>query len=523
MMRRARDERGVSAVFISLLMVVLLVSAAFAVDLGSQRVVRRDMQAVADVVALDLARQLDGRTKSELNTDLTAALDKSVARNAASLGDPPDVSFELGELDSSGSFASVADTAVPTAVRVTSKGSVDFAFGGITGDEDGKGEATRRAVAEARDQGCMRVGTMVLSLATNQSALNGLLGNLLGTTLVGYDGLADADVSLLDIAAHIAAGSPGEVAIADVTMDDFVAAAAEVLPDTTGNEAAVQALEALEGNVELGDISVGDVLGVATDDDAALGTEVNLLDMVSGAAFIANGTNAIAVPGLNLNVLGLTNITTKLYVTETPQRGCLPGTGQASTAQVRLEIGGDLLNVKVPLIAELTGKVKVTVSLADAVARLRRISCVNGTPTSERISVVDQNLARTEIDLSDVRAKALVGLINVPLLGLKTGTNQPAVEGVYDLALPTYYWKNAYQTPQTPASLPQVSSTDLSLLGLNLGGILDPVLNQLLNPLLNRINSMIVNQLAAALGLRIAGIDLFAVKTPTCAEPRLVG
>ena len=37
--------------------------AAYAVDIGVQRVARRDIQAVADVVALDLARQLgEGKT-----------------------------------------------------------------------------------------------------------------------------------------------------------------------------------------------------------------------------------------------------------------------------------------------------------------------------------------------------------------------------------------------------------------------------------------------------------------------------
>ena len=95
--RRAatRDETGAVAVLAAALALVLLVSAAFAVDLGRQRVVRADMQALADVVALDAARVLDGRPASRvlapLPTDglpsLSAAVSASVARNGSSLGE----------------------------------------------------------------------------------------------------------------------------------------------------------------------------------------------------------------------------------------------------------------------------------------------------------------------------------------------------------------------------------------------------------------------------------------------------
>ena len=45
---RRRDERGVTTVMVAIMTGVLVVSAAFAVDLGLQRVLRRDLQAVVD-------------------------------------------------------------------------------------------------------------------------------------------------------------------------------------------------------------------------------------------------------------------------------------------------------------------------------------------------------------------------------------------------------------------------------------------------------------------------------------------
>ena len=59
MMNRRRDERGAVAVLTAALLTALVVMAAFVVDIGMQRVARRDMQALADVVALDLSRELD--------------------------------------------------------------------------------------------------------------------------------------------------------------------------------------------------------------------------------------------------------------------------------------------------------------------------------------------------------------------------------------------------------------------------------------------------------------------------------
>ena len=82
---RRRDESGAVALVVALVTVaVVLPIAAMGVDLGMQRVARRDMQAIADMVALDMSRHLDGQTKYSVLKNTAAWKDgirRSVARN----------------------------------------------------------------------------------------------------------------------------------------------------------------------------------------------------------------------------------------------------------------------------------------------------------------------------------------------------------------------------------------------------------------------------------------------------------
>lgn len=66
---RGHRERGAIVPIVALVLPVLILATAFAVDLGRQRASRRHMQAVADVIALDMARLADGRTSYDLATD----------------------------------------------------------------------------------------------------------------------------------------------------------------------------------------------------------------------------------------------------------------------------------------------------------------------------------------------------------------------------------------------------------------------------------------------------------------------
>lgn len=112
---RERDERGTVGIVIGLVLCFVVVPlAALVIDIGSQRVARTDAQGVADLVALDMARQL-GRTP-QAPPGAAEARDRVLARMCsgaddlagcrASLLDPGGsdvrVALQLGYLDPTG-------------------------------------------------------------------------------------------------------------------------------------------------------------------------------------------------------------------------------------------------------------------------------------------------------------------------------------------------------------------------------------------------------------------------------------
>lgn len=195
-----RDERGAVAAVVAILALVLLVSAAFAVDLGGQRAVRSDAQALADVVALDLARDMSdnaasgpcktsftpkcfdtqwstttgamalslNRNVSRLGTTTTSALgpalgmgwictdpakaNKTIAYASTDAPATPKacVSAVAGTVNSAGAFQAYPvtdDTHMPTAVQVAANGGMPFGFAKVI--NIGKGYAQRSAVGMA--------------------------------------------------------------------------------------------------------------------------------------------------------------------------------------------------------------------------------------------------------------------------------------------------------------------------------------------------------------------------------------
>lgn len=337
MQRRRADERGAIAVMTAGLMVVVLGIAATAVDLGTQRVARRDMQAMADVVALDLSRLLNGRTAGQVRTGtvgynpLLTARTASVERNDEStVGSAADlvVTPYLVDLDAKGDYATatdgrpveVSDAAVPEAVVVVASTKVPFGFATSFGISSGS--ASRSAVGTPQSSACFLMGSYAAAIESGDASLLGPLNGLLGLNLqaVSYQGLAAADVSLADLAAQTTIGSVDELLNGNVTFGELTAATIAVLQreSPTGNAAAITALQAVRAALDLSqEVEILDVINVQAGDSAALLSQVNVLDLVAGTIAAANGANAIAINGLNV-----AGITGDLSVTQGIQRAC---------------------------------------------------------------------------------------------------------------------------------------------------------------------------------------------------------
>lgn len=582
--RRVEGERGAAAVIMGVgLTLVLVLIAAFAVDLGMQRTARRDMQALADVVALDLARNLDGRTKSALGPTMDAAMAKSLARNQDTVGADPDLDWDLGKLQD-GQFVAVGAGDVPTAVEVTADTSVDFAFGGVTGVASG--DAGRRAVAESVESACFRLGSFIASLDSSQGTLlNPLLGGLLSSSLaldlISYKGLAAANVSLLDLVevGGLGVGTVDELLELDhVSVGALFIAAAKVL-DSQGNLVAANLLRAIPIGASTPTISIGDILQAAPTDAAALDAQVNVLDLVTGAALVANEGHAINIPNLGITLPGLVNTTTTLTVIESPRTRCGRKGTTNETAQIRLRLTGTIpaKNIDVSILGLANvgvvldqTQVSVEIDLGKAIAALTAVTCNASGPDSIKVDLSSAVVGGISVTASlgahvnvTVPLLGSGGLLNqiLSLLGLGSLLNPPEINldtgltvtasspgaSTFDKTV-TVPLPGGYTTPVGsgsgiilgPTSATTSGTTKMTivygLLGtqtkavLNADPLYSTVLNPILsgvaaslNPLLTALQSALITPLSKLLGLQLGGADVFAVPTPVCNGVRLVG
>lgn len=530
-MLRRRDEHGVVAVVVAIILCFTLIPlAAYAVDIGVQRVARRDVQAVADVVALDLARQLDGRKYSQLHGGLQNLADKSAARNSDGVG-VPSVVPELGILDEDdydpenpeAYFTPIDSDAdgIPNAVRVRASTAVDFALHG------GSGGVVRAAIAKASSVACFNVGSFALNLDSSKSALlNSLVGDALNLSAISYTGLANANVTLLGLATELGVGSADELADLDLTLNELYLASATALQKAGGEAADVALLNQL-ATANLGAlpaISFSDVFSLGQGGDAALSTSVNLLDVVATSAFVANGTNALAIPNLTVGIPNVAGITASLKVIEAPRGGCKDDV--VRTSQIDLGITVTIANLNILGLAT-SSQLQINLSLAEAEARVTSVVC--GNPEGMDFSVAS---ALSSLSVSLPIDLKLLGLPIVHVDGTLS-TISPAATNTVQFRHPP----DAYGTAKSTGSgviLSQLQLSDLQAtvlgilpLGMSLSGILSGVVNSILtpivNPLIANLNTILLTPLTELLGINLGGADLFALDGPTCNNPALAG
>ncbi|MDP3968466.1 MAG: pilus assembly protein TadG-related protein [Nocardioides sp.] len=411
-MRAARREDGAAAMMTAILMVVIVGMTSFAVDLGMQRVVRSDMQALADVVALDTARLIDGRNAGQIRSgaggpmSLDQARKRSLQRNQDGLGtvDDGDVTAELVFVDAgplgqveprrlvSGALEPVPDGEVPHGVWVSAAGEVQFAF------RAGSGGAQRSAMAQAQSVACFRLGSVTAGLSSEESKLlNAVLGNALKVSSVGYDGLVGAQVSLAGLAAELGVGTAEAlVGMTGVKVGDLYLAMARALQKEGGEVADVTILQSIAAKVSSDlRVNMDDLLNLSTGGAAGLAAEIDALDLVMASAFAANGTNALKT-GVIWNEPAISKGEVMLSVVEVPQPGCGPaGSAKASTGQFQLattipfqpgaKVAG--LNVKEDIV------LGINVDVGRADGTLTRIQC--GDPSATNPDEIEVDVTRT--------------------------------------------------------------------------------------------------------------------------------
>ncbi|MET3960514.1 putative membrane protein [Marmoricola sp. OAE513] len=607
---RRRDQQGAVAVMMALVTCfVLIPMAALAVDIGVQRVARRDMQAVADVVALDLSRQLTGGTYGSYTASKKAALqtiaEESRDRNATNIGSgsggkSADISYELGTVDNAAYGTAnyftptTASNVIPTAVRVKATATVGFGLANaLPGDGFGSGSATRYAIGVRQSSACFKLGSYAAAIDTKGSTLLGPLNDLLGLNLglVSYQGLAAASLNLASLAADSHIGSVDGLLNNNVTLGNFTAATIAVLQkqDKPGNAAAITALQAIQASgINLSKpVHVLDMISLQSTDSAALNSDVNVLDLISGAIQVANGEHGVDVSSLNA-----AGITGSIKVTQGIQTWCgVPNdpspTAVAKSSQVKVDLGYSVpANTKI-LGVDITGGVKITGGIGNATGKLvspNPIVCQAGTaaaPDSYSVAVTPGLLglsATSNLELNGTMGTAQLGLLGTLLQGVlgtlievkfdhvKLGVNAitapSATSSTKNLRVP----QNSYNsTPKgSPLSagtrfdklglLPSLTNDPLTVVsgkitmttkvlfaiavtteinldknagaGTAIAAVLDGVSNILktaVNTTLPPLLDPVIKNLGDLIGLNAGGADVYSVSRPTCNGAKLVG
>jgi uncharacterized membrane protein len=491
-------------------MVTVLGFTAFASDLGLQRVAARDMQAVADLVALDTARKLPTCTTSTLQ----AAANASLARQNRRMGRTSPLVVTPGYLDSTGAFVPGAGASGCDAVRITAATTVDFAFAPVIGTDSGT--ATRSAVGARADAAvCFSAGTKAVVLDSSASALGPLLDRVIkvnGLDVVGYTGivnLKNLQVPLVDLAAALGVGSPQELAALDVSLQTFTLAVAKVVRNQ-GDLVRATLLESIAAKATSLRAKVGKFLAVDSTGRAAMSADVNALDLVGAAILAANGTNALRVDQLGITVpLDLVNANTTLTVIEPPRIACGKVGVKATTAQVRLDIDHGVNAVNLT-----SASVKMGVEVAQGTAELTAITCTSPQKTTIRGTT---GVARVVGYQAVGNAGLTVKLLTLNLAGIKisgdVGSNTTTQDFPY---------------PPAPDLKQHFGGTTRIILKAETTGIIG-LLSPLLNPVLDTVNALtgtldlLLRPVLALLGIQVGSMDVMMLSKPSCAAVRLAG
>ncbi|MEI9425269.1 TadG family pilus assembly protein [Mesorhizobium sp. Cs1299R1N1] len=425
-----------------------------------------------------------------------------------------------------------------------------------------------QATASMTPQATFSVGSRLLGV--NGGILNALLSGLLGgnisLSVMDYNGLISADVSVLSFISalgtqlNITAGTYSDVLASKATVGQIATAMANVPGLGNTAKVALQTIASkststvkipLSGLVDLG--SVGS-LGLGQQ-PSGLGVDASAMGMLTAAAVLANGTNQAAVD-LGATIPGLLSTKLNIAIGEPMQSSpwlAVDGIGTVvRTAQTRIKLTASV-GVGTPGIGGGINLVAVNlplnVEVAYAEAKLTDITCPTG-PSSISVSIAahpgiaqitlansnnpsgfadfSQPQTFTDADIADVKL-LLIPLIQVMGSAAPAITNnnpQTLTFNATDIASKTVRTVSTRNITQSlTTSLVNSLSLSVNLLGLGIDvttllGTVRPAVVALLNTVTAPVDDLLYNVLSA-LGVGVGQADV-RVTGATCGRAVLV-
>jgi uncharacterized membrane protein len=425
--RRARkDERGAIMILGALGLIVALVAAALAVDLGRQASEKKADQLVADLAALDSVRELEpllltvpGVTLPITVTNAQAAAEQSARRNGF---DPDasgnDVTTQLGTVDSNNTFT--PGGASPNAVKVTVSSLLDYLFevGGRTlsasavarlipdgtpgtpgqpglpptgGGPGGGIPGTSPTAFAGFDLGSALASADIDS--TNVPLFNKVFGEMIdgNADLLSWKGLGEANVTMDALQQQLVAlgldvGTPQKLMATDLTLGQLFTATANAL-NQQGTSSATAAAGLFGGSAGI----IAQSTNTSTFKLAKLMTfnqgsgsnvaaaNLKVRNLVVGAAEAANGSNVISIPDIGITLPGIASMGMTLQVVEPLKHVYGPVGAWKETGQVKMTltpvIDDGLPNIPFLNEPRISGSFPIDVTAAGARGTIVSIAC----------------------------------------------------------------------------------------------------------------------------------------------------
>lgn len=375
-LRPTRHQRGSMAVAM-MLMLLGLITILGIVEVGYLYWAKRDAQKVADLAALSGAQQLPDCTAATSAASNNAANDNKFSgtldTNACGTWDP----------SSSGSKDHfTAGTTNANAVKVIAQRPVPsiWGFAGALPNVSAEAVAAQQSPIAA-----FSVGTKLVE-ADGESTLGQLLKGigipLDDTSLVGYDGLADVNITPAGLLKQL--GIPVDAGITvgglnallaeqkDITVGQLLDAIVTVAGRqdlVNANASLLNAIlaDAQVPGIALNDVTLGgpgglfaEIVAPAGAAQAALNAQVNALQLLATAIGVGTGKHAIEILDPTVKLGNFLQLTAATSVIEPPSIGVGGQGTTAYTSQIRAFLHIFVDTNGVPLVGDLLGSITGT-------------------------------------------------------------------------------------------------------------------------------------------------------------------
>lgn len=517
-------QKGAIGIFGVLTLLLVVLFTALAVDSARLWMIKRQLQKVADMSAIEASKALG------CNPDIAqviARAQQTATENGytGNLTNTPNI-VEIGNVNTSAGRHQFTADGSPRAVhvRVTSQvPSSLLAQGFYSNQVILSAEAVSLPSISMVSFG---IGTTALKLNTQESLLlNGLLGGMLGTPInldvLDYQGLADTKLTLLDlIHAQGQALSVDEILDMPFTQKELLT----LISNATGlrNDAIPDALNATtalaNASIKNTTISLGQIIKINQNVQSSAATVgMNLFSLLTSVISLSNGQNAITLP-VGVNLPGLASVNAIVKVIEPQQmvigsvadaNGNICNTATARNAQIRVNVA---TLVTVPLLAKVD--LNLGVEVASGSASLRKVAALGN--ATELTFDTNSSLVTTKLTNNAGNKGAIVStLLGIELAEI--GLNVTPEASSSNVVVAQADWPIAESLPKTISvnnglgtTFDQLLSSSLTIkpLGLDLLGVLNPVLNTLVKPLLVTISNSVISPLLNVFGISVNNMDI---------------